>query len=240
MSLTEIFQLMDLTHIDDKDKLIVFGFVHQNQRLLPRVNSYFVIPELVIYIILFCFHNPEYFTSKNNGVYWNKKENTIGICHDGWISTVYGNIPIHGTQSIIYIWTFKIIEYYKRICIGIDSSNKTYLKTDFTKRCNKDFYATKGDKLCCLAKHRTTKVDTYEGPGWNVEMVVKMVLNVKNKTLKYIYDNKDYGIAFSNIDLETKTFHLAISLTENSQKPFCLHVCILLVGLFLCMYINLF
>ena len=46
---------------------------------------------------------------------------------------------------------------------------------------------------------------------------IEMILNMKEGTLRYIVNDKDYGIAFEDID-KTKKYRLAVRLNNHARK----------------------
>ena len=61
-------RLTKLKHFDKRTKLLINGYIHEHQKLLPwRTNSYYTIPELVNHICLSFYFDGGIFNQNNHG-----------------------------------------------------------------------------------------------------------------------------------------------------------------------------
>merc|ERR1712113_249479 len=75
----------------------------------------------------------EYFTVYGSKIEYDEETNSIKMLKDG-DNTAYGNVKIYDDGNInCYFWKFKIMcDYFgTSIFIGLDSSNKEYIESDF-------------------------------------------------------------------------------------------------------------
>ena len=199
--------------VDSDTKDMVFGYIRKCQHLLPNNNSYYNIPSLVEHIcIIYCWI-PEYFSDHGHVITLNDNKNIAKNKHnDG--QTVYGNCDIVD-NTMLYQWTFKIIgsEY---IYIGIDSSNKNYINTDFSEPYinSYDFYAYNSvGKI-----YSRNNVGREWKNGFKRGDIVKMEVDAMNKTLSFYINDEYQGIAVQNIDFENKKYNMAIYLYDNRNE----------------------
>ena len=140
------FDLNKIKSIDKITKYIVFGYIHQYE---IENDSYFIMPDLIIYIILIYYEINEYSTVYGQDIKYDEKTNTLRNIKIQSEGTIYGDINIldENKNGIIYEWKFKIISNKsKNICIGIDSSNKQFIHNDFSRgNYNKYAFFAYGD-----------------------------------------------------------------------------------------------
>ena len=203
---------------DQRTKDIVFGFIKQSQNLFNKNSIYHNIPSLVHNLCLNYFWISEYFTLHGSDITLNKDKNIAKVNKENSNGTVYGNVDIDINALVKYEWIFET-SGFEEICIGIDSSNKQYPDKDYTDPViNKfNFYAyyNGGNKFFCGSDRTGTKY----GDSWEDDQkyIIKMILNVPNKTLEYYVDNESEGIAFDNIDFNDKEYNMAV-YTNRSDK----------------------
>ena len=117
--------------------------------------------------------------------------------------------------NVIYEWIIKIISCSAWITIGIDCSNQKHINCDFSDRTENNYYAygSAGYVYC----HKTRSRASPYGTDFEKNDEIKMVLNTKNKTLKYFVNNIDQTIAFKDIDLINNKYHFAVCFFSGSS-----------------------
>eukprot|EP01084_Bolivina_argentea_P178437 308462_1 len=235
---------MQIKGIDDSIKRLVFGYIHEISNIIDC-------PDLICFVILYYYHVNEYFTLHSEYMSLNKQQDIISTKHVsttiyGNVSaTVYGNINIYGDENSLFVWTFKLLDvceycnitvagksiYVCPYTIGLDSSNKTFVKSsesNFACRVTNinKFYAFSIEDEFAINLHSNNgdkrvrvKIHLYEGD------IIKLQLNTKLKTLKYyINDNNNIRfkdghkeIMFDTIDFNDKVYNLAINVTTDSE-----------------------
>ena len=105
--------LKQIKFVEQREKDLVGGFVHESQLLFPDDNHYFVIPSLVIYTILYYFYDPERFDECHEGIKLNER-GTIAThtLPDGDYKSVYGTRLISPDSKHTYEWKFRLVIYY--------------------------------------------------------------------------------------------------------------------------------
>ena len=116
----------------------------------------------------------------------------------------------------IYKWIFKILTCLDdTIYIGIDSSNKKYINSDYGHHCREcDMYSFGQGNIyhehLFSSNHYGTKIKEKE--------IIIMEINTQKQTLKYYTNDKDHGIAAENIDFINNSYHLAIGLYDKEDS----------------------
>ena len=210
----------NLKLVDEHTKLLGHGYLRElNNRNNP------VPKEIIFMCILYSYqfeqfgqHTPKITLSSNGHILNVNNVATISTSKEfGAWENVYGEYEIDIEKQpncAILEWTFKINAFY--VSLGLCSINRKLSETD--KYCfdpsvcadcvyyalgdtglleyrdnnnkfNKDFYSK-----------RTRKGDT-----------IKMILNMKEKSLTFIRNKENIGIAYSEIDA-TKIYCLAVSI----------------------------
>ena len=200
--------------VNERTLNIVNGYMRGAQILLPyQSNPYFNIPALIVNLCLGFYNNPEYFTVCNEGLKLKDEEKVIDSdsSYDG---TCYGYVDIMNDTDWKYVWTFKIIKYpqWSLLAIGIDASDKAYFDEDFHDCDNESHYY--GFEIYCNGSGELYTLEKRKG-RYGVMVgdgdVIKMDLNVNDKTLKYYINDQDQGIAFTDVYFDSNTiYHMAV------------------------------
>ena len=143
-----IFKNME--DIDQNTLDLVNGFIKKSQILLPhKLNTFYIIPKLVLFTILSYYHEMEYFDKNLCGPIFkitneNKTINNINNTDYGY-KTCYGAKIISSMLNKTYIWTIKNNETQTGgLCIGIDNAGAKWKDTDFDSKKEKASYAYNG------------------------------------------------------------------------------------------------
>ena len=199
-----------LNDVSQSTRDTVFGYIRKHQKLLDEDK---IIAPLIYNLCLLFFYIKEYWAAYDKVLFKvNQQKDTFTNMGNGK-GTVYGNICIDSQIECIYKWKFKILvntETYG-IYFGIDSSNKKFLDDDFSyfRADNQSKCYSYGDGTVYTSGKLTKYGDETLDGFLNVE-TVQIELNTKDRTIKYIVDDIDQGIAFKNIDITLK-YHIAIT-----------------------------
>ena len=209
------FSLKRLKLADKSFKYRVFGYLHEYE-----LNKSINIPIMIKYICFNYYLLTEEFTKHSNLNIVNEPRNKIQAQYSR--ITVYGTLPIGDSdESIIeYRWKFKMRQADSWIGIGIDSSDKEYMDTDFSAS------NINTSKFHCVVFNPQTAYyfdnDKANHPvGINEEFDlekngnVDMILNMHEKTLRFKVDDLILSPHFSmNIDFDMKIYHMAVCLAD--------------------------
>eukprot|EP01084_Bolivina_argentea_P285526 489659_1 len=210
------FNFDRINQISSIYQCVVNGYVRNCRFLLPSNNSYYNIPKLVNYIILFYYQSAEVFTLYGSGMNFDTNNNIITKVNGLSAETAYGNIDIRANNTQCrYLWIIKILSTEKgRVYIGVDSSNKIHLHTNYTI-----------SNASCYYSYGNGRKYSNELPGGKLygymfynRFIIKMEINTKQKTLKYYTNGIDEGIAFQDINFKNTTYHLAITMQDKNDS----------------------
>ena len=218
--------------INDKNKLIIFGYIRQCQDNLfvkeQTISSYYNISELIIHLCLyFYFRDWDEFDKNNkskNIIIDNNKKSIKQIVNNwGWHSISLSNIVNKG----IHRWIFEInknnLDCWE--LIGIWKCNKCQFVFE------NSFDSIGVDTGYCWCMSQGALVDP-NSPGTrlkdygstiteintnnNHNNIIQMILNFDQLTLSYIIKGVDYGVAFDNI--EQTEYKAAVTLASKDSK----------------------
>ena len=218
---------MDISEVDEKDEYLVYGFVRNIQSQLPNSSIFYIIPEVVYYQCIFFFTTfVEYFTSYNGNIELKQDSNDRIInCTQSGGSTAYGNICIDNKSPCVYVWKFKIIgEIAKGIFIGVNS-DKTYKHfvrgrfNSWIRSAPYFAYCNDGFRYCVT---KTEGARAVSGVKFELNDIIRMEVNIYNKTIKYYVNDKralTYGF---QIDNDVKCY-MAVALDKKNSSVKLLH-----------------
>ena len=216
-------------------KFTVFGYLHEFENH-HEIN----IPKMIKYICLNYYLLSEEFTKHGNKMILNKAKNMVSKSGDNNATrTVYGNVIISDKdESIIeYQWNLKIKKVKKDVkylwfSFGIDSSGKHQLNGDFSNDYwnNCEFYGLSMNFLeeaVYLRKHSQQDFDNNEIKEYAMNFDVKettwydfkMMLNMKNKTLKFEFNDENIPIYHSDVSFKNnKEYYMAIAIYQDNLQ----------------------
>eukprot|EP01083_Nonionella_stella_P040098 109023_1 len=130
-------------------------------------------------------------------------------------STAYGNIIISNRCARLYKWTFKIVRKKVHMFIGIDSNPK-FMHCDFSNYY-RSFSTNPNDVFCAYGSDgniydSVSMIAKDYGIAWKRGDTVQMIVDTKNETLSYCVNDKEQGIALNGMQLDTKSYRMAIAL----------------------------
>ena len=133
-------------------------------------------------------------------------------------NTAYGDlsIVIRNTPNHVYSWTVSTTQ--RTIVIGLDSSE--YSTLDNIWSLSKGIYH-------CWATNaglRTNQQDSWNDDACEVygepiacySQLITMELNCKERTIRYIWNGKDYGVAFRNLD-DGLSYRFFVCINRNAS-----------------------
>ena len=207
----------DLRLIDQRTKDLVARYINS---LKKDKNT--IIPSDVVAICTFFYNFGEYFTVCGDDMKIDQQGMRISTNPKtiGQRNTCYTNVAITNKYNCIYSWTFKRVRTNaNRIKIGIDTSNKSAIDTSFQFDDEKDdktcYYWVGSDAIFMSHENMYGRIDSRIG-GWNVEKLIKIEINTKNKTFELFIDGESRGILFRNMQFDgDKEYHLGIATSSN-------------------------
>ena len=182
-------KLHELNAIDNRTKLIIFGYIRKEQQLLTLLhknNPFYVIAKLIIHCIFSFYHEPEYFAKAPNNVAISNNKCTVTVT-ETMDTTCYGARTIESTLKMIHRWKF-IIQNSEYNCtgIGIDEAPGTSTNDDFYKNRKKNNYIYK-----CIGRKWSQYIYDDYGINYSNNDVVEMILNLIDGKLSFLVNNVD-------------------------------------------------
>lgn len=234
---------LDVNIIDDLTKLIVYGYMHQIQKLLNSHKEKTIlnlIPFDIMKKCLFYYYEAEYF--KILGYQVKPKKDIVKIYDDARTishqltnngsgdetitslfvlkgNTSYGNVNIPSKIKCIYKWYFKINQITTMLLIGI-STNKSYhdqwlntIPTGITY-----YYNPITDQLH-HKHHQSPAKALWSGQAIESLQTLMMEFNLKENSLTFYRNgNKSPHCYINNIESGVDiTWNLAVSIAANAS-----------------------
>ena len=214
--------------IDEKTKYLVNGYIRELETEIQTQRNLNCPQEINDLCIMFAHTPPEHFTRCGLGLVLRSDDHQFGlnnkVIHNSnvmtdshWRSTI-GEYEVNcGLETnAVYEWT--ILVEHDTVSIGIVS---TALECDVVKYAfrsgagthyalgNNGMLEYNDNKIAVAQKKR------YDGYyGVTAGNMVKMTLDVGQRTLSFAENGKDLGVAYDNID-DGHTYKLAISCYVN-------------------------
>ena len=192
-------------------KFSVFGYLRDHEKQ-ESIN----IPMMIKYICLNYYLLTDKFTKCGNQITLHD-DNHIAIDIEK-CNTAYGEIIINDKDTSIglYEWTFNVKLGSSWIGIGIDSSNKEKINSDFTVN-DSSFCAVLFDVGTGKAhawynqEAKATQRDCPLNMNEVSEERITMILDVFDRTLKFERNGQLLEICIYNIDMN-KDYHMAVGM----------------------------
>eukprot|EP01084_Bolivina_argentea_P301892 520972_1 len=223
-----------LKFMNKRYKTITMGYIRMAEKEINTHDVPIGIKNLCVLYYLeteqFGKHGDQLMILSSNGREENDILETIELCYCSAYGTVIVDKKKH--PDSIYKWTFRIKKENESglPCIGIVSiegndelpMNSTCFRLNHRNSSNQvtsnhKYYAWQMD----TNRLRSKEIDSSQlfFVQYNQAQrdlitdadIIEMRINVKNKTLKYYSNDKDFGIAFNNIDMN-RQYCLAISV----------------------------
>ena len=211
--------LKQIKFLDQKEKDLVNGYVHESQCLFPKDNHYCIIPSLVVYTILYYFYDPERFDQSGCGtgiVLSEDKKIATHTLERGKFKSVYGTKLIQRDADVVYEWKFLAtsIPDGLYLAIGIHSfeNHKKIIDEDFSTYSphhgeRSYFWAVAEDGLPFSNQGNST-ANTCE---WKEGDTIIMILDTEKKTLSYGTNDNEVVVLFDGNILYEETY-MAITM----------------------------
>ena len=209
--------LENVKNIDQSAKNCIFGYVREIQTLFPDDKTYFTIPTLVIHWILLYYSMIEKFDVQNCGeTYRLSEDNTI-------VTKTETNYPVAYLSKIlvpetgIHKWKFKII------CVSVYTTIIGIWKTRFAldlfaelwqTRARGKFYGWSATHRCITAGDN--RIGKNYGSAIKSEDIIEMIVDLDKYQIRYIHNNEDLGVAFTEI--EKTTYRVCMCVYEKGNS----------------------
>ena len=216
-----------LNVVPTKSKYYVSGYVRNVEQLFPKDNPYYNIPSLITYIIIHYYYQREIFAKYGKFIKVNEDDSIATMGHPWKNDGIYGDIIIDFNVNCMYQWKIKMLEIpfnCDRVAIGI-----------MNRDISDDLVTRPG---CYMNRIRRTQycgywnTGSFEGPlGLSYDRqkvkiykqndIMTMVIDTKDKTMKYIKNYKHSDAVTVTLGIEkgakgldfTKQYCLAITIT---------------------------
>ena len=222
-SMAGMFDQDVLKQIDDTTKDIINGYIRNEQLLLPyEENAYYLIPPLVIHLILLYYFDAEYFNipyeHKETSKAYKVSEDKKTITKTDWSDiSIFGNIVIPSTRSsLIYCWSFKILQLHTNLTFGITSDINDTFKAAFWRNQKSSNYGAmySGHRVSRAIPEASYPIDHVDNND-----IIKMVLDLKEKEIRYWVNDKNLGAAYTDIDVgEDIKYKMVIDMMDAQTK----------------------
>ena len=201
--------------IDKRSECLIFGFIHEAQKLLANDKSYFNITDLITFVIAsFYFIKNEWDRELTSDFYQIEDDCLSIIKFENGSTNAYINGVI---DKGIHSWKFKVEKYvletdnYLDFLIGVVDQNHS-LRYCPVNQQNRYFVGSKAYKGGYSRYGKILRQDD----------IIEMIINMDDKSLKYIINGIDYGKACSL--QENAKYRAAIYMFCVSNKLRILHV----------------
>lgn len=197
------FSLVSVNDVDECDRDLVYGYIHEIQKELPSEDcAFYVIPNGIILICLSFYWIKECFIFAHNDYKIDPKGMIINKINRSVNTSAFGKTKIGSVSDLSYIWTFKVIKRNTSMYIGI-TSKYGVLDQDFWRPKDSSNYSVTSAGSKVSREERDS--------AWNMRFdtndTIKMELNLFKKRLVY-HKNDPHGklihksrVAFDNIDI---------------------------------------
>ena len=218
-----------IKNVDQRSMNLINGYIRSSQHLIKDK----IIPQDVINLCVMYYVIAEFFVACGTSMVISSKafknDSIIGLVEAGW-NTSYGKVIIdmNNTPNTIYRWMIEINSSKPSIMIGlvaVFNFRLTDLQSCISNAIS-HFYGYTG-KRCeyyawypatgLFSNSASTKISAskkYEADiPQNCEII--MELNCKARTLRFIVDETDYGVAFGKV-YRKQNYRFGISIGGNS------------------------
>eukprot|EP01084_Bolivina_argentea_P212518 361225_1 len=215
--------------IDERSRNLTFGYI----RNIENINT---VPFGIKNICLLYYFETEAFGKHGEKLIISSSSNRK--CNDivhrtdtGDVNCVFGTVVIglDNYPNAIYCWSFKVTLYpspmlnvwpfvqllYDSPFIGIVSARKAINNDCFSKKeYAYNFYGRDTTWKSLKCNNYNLTIASY-GAYDKIKSgdIIKMEVDLKNKSIKYFHNNKDLGFTFNEIDLNYK-YYLGISFAD--------------------------
>ena len=193
----------------EKDFRLVHGWIRAKSKDV-NVN----IPFEVIELFVIWYHIQLYFIKISNGQVLNDDKTIINQTGSCVAASAWGSVLMSSMDEKVYEYTIKLLPGSEsRVAIGIDEDGYKRLNSWFVQQNESIHYAFE-----CWNGCKDSKEEHSASYGEEVEVrsegsIIRMKYDVGKRTLSFIVDGKDYGVAFNNVQKgENIKYRLAVYL----------------------------
>ena len=213
--------LAGLKKVESSISKLVFGFCREVHRSFPSENAYYSVQQLIVYTCLAYYH------IKHE---WDMTNVNDECLIEGDYITKIGEK--YDTTSVLKKEISNGIHEYEFKILSFDQDGKDYYDISIGIISTEHFEKSKNDKHFCFVDKETgygyttsqgvieSEVNGYfetkYGTRCNEGDIVKMTVDLDNYQLKYKVNDKDFGIAFDNI--QKNTYKIALYLFGKGSK----------------------
>ena len=194
----EIVDLSKLKRdIDERTEYLIFGFVHEAQKLLPNNKSYFNITDLITFGILSFYYIKNKWDRELTSDFYGMEDDHSSICIVKRGNCGLGSTSAYSKGTIdsgIHSWKFRVehmvkdTDAYFDFVIGVvDQDHLFDDKFNAVNRQNTWFAGSTGEKSGWMKYGKKLEQND----------IIEMIINLNDKSLKYIINGIDYGKACS-------------------------------------------
>ena len=194
--------------ISQSEKDLVIGYTKESSKL----SLSYPFPIALSYLCLIYYFEYDYFHECDRGLRINDKKDTVKVIgrKDQWISKrAFGKIVIQTKIPMIYSWKFKLIDDNYSVPAIFISTRNGASSADIKNQYDTYELWRSGHITSWLTRHESQIYERYCNP-WQQADVITMEVNTKEKHIKYFINDKDYGVAFKDIDFNDNEFKMGV------------------------------
>ena len=213
---------LSMKDVDEMTTKLVYGYVRCLQRLFEDKMK--IIPKEVIDLCIMYHFIAEFFLkagqrmkistkdAKNDLIMIDSTNSVIG----GIWNTSYGNfvVDLNERPNTIYRWTIECNCVYTTI-FGLESDEIKFKNID--SYIGGHHFSSRYSLHCpFLASHDENSFDVDMYTSFNLDDTISQIimeLDCNHKTIKYIVNGQDFGVAFKDID-NTHKYRFVVSLAD--------------------------
>ena len=211
------------TSINKTQELLVWGFVREIEKIYKIRNIPFEINDIIYVYQKICDRWSRKYSSKQIKI--NQSGSVITVDSDQLYPTAFGGVIVNKDIQGSFKWRLKILSLiydgdygmeapYIGIIIDDEKNLVKYKDDDNWDDCGYQLCAANGI-LCCNMSFRT---EPYWCKWCKDGDILEMTLDLNARTLSYKVNDKDFGVAFSNI--KQANYRLALSMDKSKGSKF--------------------
>ena len=209
------FDIANARNADDSTKLLIFGYVRDNNIKMRISNN---IPDLICFIIILYCMNEEYFDKPGQNIHISDDKLSITrISGTGYDNTTYCKQWIPSISKMIITWKFKVETYTGTILLGITANFDTFQNDDFTDYGNDiaPVYALSNNGVW----ESTQSDKAFKSWAYSANDEITFILNLKDGNITFQVNNDIKQIIWSDIKMsEEIKYKLAVVLFKMNTK----------------------
>ena len=207
-----------LKEADDETKDLVSGYVRRMQNLFKDK----IIPKEVTNLCIIYYFITEFFAKYGDDMNVSTKDtknDLVSITPNSRWNTAYGNIviDINETPNLIYRWT--IAKNTNATLIGIEIDDFRNINSNisaFHRGDDYPYYYWFVDHFLQRNDASENLEQRYRNKKAPKNAEITMELNCKDRTIRFIVNKEDFGIAFTKI-IPGYNYRFGVSLCQNGD-----------------------